>query len=153
MVWALLQVWEEVRIQVHKILLLRICNCYQRSGSASSPRARGASSWPLSWLPFRVQWRSATVVVQDLILLELDAGQPSSVYNPFPFDFDLNQGLGGLSGLICPKALWTPISRSGEGFAERLCWQQPKACGPPALLICYGPGNVVQQPPAASSLV
>lgn len=127
--------------------------CYLRPGSASSPRAQGASSWPSSWLPFRVQWRSATAEAKDVIPLELDGGQHSLVCNPFPFDFDLNRGLGGLSGLICPKALWMPISRSGEGFVERLCWQQPKACGPPALLICYGPGNMVQQPLAASSLV
>ena len=40
---------------------------------------------------------SATAVANDLILVELDDGQHSLFYNPFPSGLNFSQGLGGIS--------------------------------------------------------
>ena len=41
-------------------------------------------------------YRSVTAVGSDLILVELDDGQHSLFYNPFPFGFNVNRGLRGI---------------------------------------------------------
>ena len=61
----------------------------------------------------------ATTVDNDLILVELEGGQHSLVYNPFPFDLNFNQSLGDISPPVCPTGLGMLIPRSGEDFIDR----------------------------------
>lgn len=57
-----------------------------------------------------------TAVANDLILVQLNDGQHSLFYNPLSFGLNFKQGLGGISGPICPMVLEMLISRSDEDF-------------------------------------
>lgn len=93
-------------------------NIYLKVCSPSSPRGQSASSWALLWIPF-----NSTVCERLLwlwfILVELDGGQHSLFYNPFPFRLNCNQGLRGISWPVCPMVLGMLIPRSGKGFIDR----------------------------------
>ena len=58
-------------------------------------------------------------MANDLILVEMDGRQHSLFYNPFPFDLNFNQGLGGVLCPVCPTTLGMLISGSGKDFADR----------------------------------
>lgn len=83
-------------------------------------RAQRASFLISCWIPFRVYWRSATEVTNNLIFIEWDDEQHPLFYNPFPFRLNVNPVWGDIVWPICPMALGMLIPRLGKGFVDKL---------------------------------
>ena len=100
-----------------KIFLLKVSNSL-RASSASFLRAQSTSSWSLSWIPFRVYWRSGTAVAEDLILRKLNDGQHSLFYNPHPFIINFSEGLRGYLMISLSQGARNAHPQIRQGF----CW-------------------------------
>lgn len=62
---------------------------------------------------------SGTGVINDLIFVELDAGQHSLFYHPFSLGLNFSQVMRGISWPVNSMELGMLIPRSAEDFVNR----------------------------------
>lgn len=91
---ALLIIEKCKKLSSQNFFLEKICN-YIKANSNSFPRAQSPTSWSSPWTESRLYCRSATSVVNDLTLIELNGEKESLFYNPFLLSITFDKIWGG----------------------------------------------------------